>query len=185
MEQAVRISQGDTAAFEQVFRTYYQPLCRYAAGLLSDRDAAEEVVQQLFCRIWEKRESLRAETSFKSYLFRSVHNAAMNELNHQKVKQAYMQQRANEPEQQEQAASTLHAKELEGRIQTAIGKLPEQCRLVFRLSRFEGLSYREIAEVLGISVKTVENQMGKALKIMRLQLADYLHLLPVILLLFS
>lgn len=179
------ISRGDENAFELLFRQYYRPLCGYAAGLLSDRDAAEEVVQQLFCRLWEKRESFQLTGSLRSYLFRAVHNAVMNEIKHEKVKQAHLQHQQHEQPQQEQPATALRVKELEERIQAAIRQLPEQCRLVFRLSRFEGLSYREIAEVLGISVKTVENQMGKALKTMRIRLADYLHLLPVILLLFQ
>ncbi|TND07841.1 MAG: RNA polymerase, sigma-24 subunit, ECF subfamily [Bacteroidetes bacterium] len=184
-ELPVQISRGDQKAFEHVFRAYYQPLSRYASGLLGDRDAAEEVVQQLFCRLWEKRENFQVSGSLKSYLFRAVHNAVMNEIKHEKVKQAYMQNQVHDRPQQEQPGSALQAKELEGKIQAAIGELPEHCRHVFRLSRFEGLSYREIAEVLGISVKTVENQMGKALKTLRIRLAEYLHLLPVFILLFS
>lgn len=173
---AEAIGQDNTEAFEYVFRLYYMPLCGYASGLLNDRDAGEEVVQQLFVRLWEKRRELQLTGSLRAYLFRAAHNAAMNAIKHEKVKQAYMQHQVHETPVQEQPLHTLRAKELEREIQAAVMKLPEQCRMVFRLSRMEELSYREIAEVLGISIKTVENQMGKALKMMRANLAGYLNL---------
>jgi RNA polymerase sigma-70 factor (family 1) len=171
------ISQGDKKAYEQVFRTYYQTLCNYACSVIKDMDEAEEVVQNVFYTIWNKREVLQISTSIKSYLYRAVHNDCLNKLKHGKVKMLYAEEyKSHANGGFDSSANVLEAKELNKQINTAIDSLPEQCGLVFKLSRFENLKYAEIAEQLGISVKTVENHMGKALKIMREKLKDYLPL---------
>jgi len=116
----------------------------------------------------------------KPYLYAMVRNAALNVLKHEKIKKQHATVELAVAERSiESVTRTVMASELEDRIYNALNKLPEQCRLVFKLSRFEELKYAEIAEQLNISVKTVENQMGKALKIMREQLKDYLPLLIV------
>jgi RNA polymerase sigma-70 factor (family 1) len=169
------ISKGDKAAFEQAFRVYYQSLCNYAVPLIKDKDEAEEVVQNVFFNIWRKRGALQINSSLKSYLYRSVHNDCLNKLKHVKVKTLYAEDyRKTAGGGFNSAADTLEAKELGLKINSAIDALPEQCGNVFRLSRFENLRYAEIAAQLEISVKTVENHMGKALKILREQLKDYL-----------
>lgn len=169
------ISEGDKAAFEQVFRQYYQPLCRHALPLIKDLDEAEEVVQQVFFNIWNKRGELQVSSSIKSYLYRAVHNDCLNRLKHGKIKSLYAEDyKKSQGGSADDASKTLQAKELGRHIQEALNQLPEQCGHVFRLSRFENLKYAEIAQELGISVKTVENHMGKALKLMREQLKDYL-----------
>ncbi len=170
------INKGDKSAFEQAFRTYYQPLCSYAVPLIKDKDEAEEVVQNVFYNIWSKREALQINTSFKSYLYRSVHNDCLNRLKHVKVKAGYAEDYKATARHSDGAADTLVAKELGLKIESAINALPEQCGHVFRLSRFGNLKYQEIAAQLDISVKTVENHMGKALKLLREQLKDYLPL---------
>ncbi len=160
-----------------IFRTYYQPLCNYAYSFLNDRDEAEEVVQASFITVWEKRNSMDIESSFKSYLYRMVRNSCLNVIKHEKVKQQHSNYQVAFGENSHEPVSQAVLKtELENKIQEAMKTLPEQCRLVFQLSRFEELKYSEIAEQLQISVKTVENHMGKALKIMREQLKDYLPL---------
>ncbi len=166
-----------------IFRTYYPALCNYAYTFLNDRDEAEEVVQASFISIWEKRNELQIQTSLKAYLYRMVRNTCLNVIKHEKVKKqhAQMQLVTGEPAH-ESPAQDVVANELEQRIQESMKVLPEQCRLIFQLSRFEELKYQEIADQLDISVKTVENQMGKALKIMREQLKDYL---PILLLLIN
>ena len=170
----------DRNEYELVFRQYYESLCHYANSWMKDMDAAEEVVQNTFVKLWEKRESLKLEVSVKSYLYKAVYHASLNEIKHQKVKDKYIKMKGNEePSGELRSESSL--RELERRIEAALTKLPEQCRLVFQLSRFEHLKYREIAEVLNISVKTVENQMGKALKLMRQNLSDYLVITIIIL----
>lgn len=169
------ISEGDKAAFEQVFRQHYQPLCRYAFPLIKDLDEAEEVVQHVFFNIWNKRAELQVSSSIKSYLYRAVHNDCLNRLKHEKIKSLYAEDyKKSHAGSFHDASKTLQAKELGRHIQQALDRLPEQCGQVFRLSRFGNLKYAEIAQQLGISVKTVENHMGKALKIMREQLKDYL-----------
>lgn len=171
------ISRGDRQIFEHLFRTYYQVLCNYACTLVKDMDEAEEIVQNVFYTIWKKREELQIG-SLKSYLYRAVHNDAMNKLKHAKIKMNYAEDyRKTTGAGIDSASQTIDAKELSQKIHEAIGDLPEQCGLVFRLNRFENKKYAEIAAELGISIKTVENPMGKALRLMREKLKDYL---PVI-----
>lgn len=172
---------NDKGVFEQAFRFYYQRLCNYACNIVDDMDEAEEVVQQLFLNVWEKRMQIEINTSLKSYLYRAAHNACLNKLKQTKVRKLY----ADEQIQitgtgYEHTSQTILKTELEKQIDKAINTLPEQCRLVFKLSRFEEMKYAEIATHLGISIKTVENHMGKALKIMREQLKDYLPLIVIV-----
>jgi RNA polymerase sigma-70 factor (ECF subfamily) len=164
-----------------LFRTYYQPLCNYAYTFVQDRDEAEEIVQSTFLNVWEKRDNLSIHTGVKPYLYAMVRNASLNVLKHEKIKQQHVTMELAVAERSvESVTRTVMASELETKIYKAMDKLPEQCRLVFKLSRFEELKYSEIAEQLDISIKTVENQMGKALKIMRDQLKDYLPLLIIL-----
>jgi len=172
------ISKGDKIAFEKAFRAFYAALCNYALSLVKDKDEAEEVVQNVFFNIWNKRTALQVSGSLKSYLYRSVHNECLNKIKHVKMKTTYAEDyRKNASCSFDNAADHLHAKELGQKINTAIDSLPEQCGNVFKLSRFENLKYNEIAQHLNISIKTVENHMGKALKILREQLKDYLPLI--------
>ena len=176
----VTLQAGDITAFEMMFKTYYQPLCNYAYSFVHERDEAEEIVQTTFLSVWEKNDNLAIHTGVKPYLYAMVRNAALNVLKHEKIKQQHATVELAVAERStESVTRTVIASELEVHIYKALNKLPEQCRLVFKLSRFEELKYAEIAEQLNISVKTVENQMGKALKIMREQLKDYLPLLIV------
>lgn len=170
------IREGNEAAFGQAFHFYYSPLCRYSTGIVQEPEEAEEIVQQVFLRIWERRAELNITVSFKAYLYRSVHNASLNHKQRRKNNVRF----DDAPLRVVHAAETSHemdVKLLEKEIGKALNTLPEQCRKVFELSRFEELKYREIAELLDISVKTVENQMGKALRIMRERLSSYLPLL--------
>jgi RNA polymerase sigma-70 factor (ECF subfamily) len=164
--------------YEWIFREYYQGLCNYAYMWVKDIDNAEEVVQGVFVKLWEKKDNILISTSVKSYLYKAVYHASLNEIRHTKVKEEYVNMQNKE--QATEPASGQNLKELEQKIEKAMLSLPEQCRLVFRMSRFEELKYREIADILNISIKTVENQMGKALRLMRENLADYLVLLLVI-----
>jgi RNA polymerase sigma-70 factor (ECF subfamily) len=170
--------------FEALFKGLYADLYRYAMNLLNDDMQADEVVQETFLKLWEQRLQLTIETSVQAYLYRAVHNRIMNLFNHEQVKDRYKQtvQQAHRD-----AAHTpiqyLQASELAQKIEMALKKVPEKCSLVFQLSRQEELSYKDIASKLGLSVKTVENQISKALKILRAELSDYLPTILVLLLL--
>lgn len=172
-----QMAQGDKKAYEHVFRSYYELLCRFAYTLVRDKDEAEEVVQNLFYNVWAKRESLQVQTSVKAYLYRAVRNDCLNRLKHDQVRMSYASDYRHTAPVSGNGLESLEAKELSRHITTALETLPPQCGEVFRLSRFEHLSYAEIGERLQISVKTVENHMGKALRKMREQLKDYLCLL--------
>ena len=165
---------SDEATFERVFRQFHVPLCRYAFTIVRDAVLAEEVVQDVFLKIWEKRETIEFSVSVKSYLYRAVHNGCLNV--HEKMKKEVSMDNPQLKVVHPHAApvTDMQSRELEKEIHAALEYLPEQCRRVFELSRFGNLKYKEIAETLGISVKTVENQMGKALRIMRDRLAPYL-----------
>lgn len=183
IEKYNAIIEGNQPAFEMIFKTYYKPLCLYAYSFLNDKNEAEEVVQTTFIKIWEKKNELNVQSSLKAYLYSMVRNGCLNVIKHEKVKQLHAQRHVQETESsRELVEEKVLSNDLETKIHLAMKALPEQCRLVFQLSRFEELKYQEIADQLQISVKTVENQMGKALKIMRTQLKEYL---PVYVLLLS
>lgn len=171
----VAIRQGNERVFEGVFRQFYAPLCRYARQFLPDADDAEEEVQAMFLSFWEKRDGLLITISLKSYLFRAVHNRCLNRIKHFAIREEHRQHTLYTSETTtESPVQAILGDELAERLQRAIQKLPEQCRLVFTLSRFDELKYQEIADQLGISIKTVENQIGKALRMLRAELSDYL-----------
>jgi RNA polymerase sigma-70 factor (ECF subfamily) len=179
MTLSAAIREGNEQVFGDLFKQWYNPLCNYALRFTgNDADEAEELVQQVFLKIWEKRTQLPDVVSMKSYLYRAVHNTGLNHAEKQKrnvsLDSGVHLQVAHT---REEALPGLRTKELEKAIADALEKLPAQCRRVFELSRFEELKYKEIAEVMNISVKTVENQMGKALRIMREQLTHYLPLI--------
>lgn len=171
------IRQGNEAAFERVFKLYFKNLHAYAYTFIKEDIIAEEIVQNVFFRIWEKRDQLQIDDSLKAYLYRSVHNESLNHIKHQKVKSSFQEHYSNHAEASNDASATMIASELEIQIQKAINELPQQCRIIFQLSRFEQLKYQQIADQLNISIKTVENQMGKALKVMRLKLVEFLPFL--------
>ena len=178
---AARIKLGDEQAFELFFRKYYVRLCVFANKFLNDPDEATDIVQEVFSKIWEGRSEIDPEDSLKSYVFKIAQNLSINKLRRKKVESGYTEiYKLVFIEQLEFSAhESLLAKELEENITRAVMKLPSECLKVFELSRIEGLKYREIAYNLHISVKTVEAQMSKALKSLRLELRDYLTLLII------
>ena len=179
---ALLLSKRDEAAFERVFKTHYKNLHAYAFTMLRDGDEAEEMVQQVFFKLWERSERLSFSGSVAAYLYRAVHNESLNFLKHQKVKAGHQLHVAySMKNKSEHSQGKMISKELEIKFREALNELPEQCRTVFQLSRFEDLKYKEIADTLDISVKTVENHMGKALKLLRTKLVDFLPLLLILL----
>jgi len=143
--------------------------------MLNDRDEAEDIAQKMFCKLWDQREKMEIHTSIKSYLYRMVHNACLNKIKQWQIQSEHHEiiayssvTAANQVEQ------TLAHKELHYQMELAIAELPERCREVFLLSRMQHLSYAQIAQKMQISPNTVETQMVKALKVLRVKLKDYL-----------
>ena len=149
----------------------------FALKLVRDDDAAKDIVHMVFLNLWEKRDTVTEQEKIKSYLFRSIHNRSLNYIRDQK--------KFTDPSGYEQwetasaytkSADFMEERELEDKINRALDSLPEKCREVFLLSRFEGKKYAEIASELKISVKTVEGHMSKALRLLKQQLSDYLYM---------
>jgi RNA polymerase sigma-70 factor, ECF subfamily len=165
-------------SFEQLFRSEYKGLCFFALRYVRDMEAAKEIVQDSFLSLWEKRESIDLEKSVKSYIATSIRNKCLNYLRHNKK---YYHDLLPDDIQNGnlffESNDLLMETELQARINKAINELPDKCREVFLLSRYDNLKYNEIAARLQISVKTVETQMSKALQLMRQRLSDYLALL--------
>ena len=173
-ESMEAIRAGDSSAFETLFRAYYAPLCSFAYRYLGARDLAEEIVQEVFLCIWERRESWNVRTSVRSYLLTAVRNAALSYLRHERV---VRRREAEVRDFHEVVAASPEVRALEAEtvvaVRQAIGRLPDRCRLVFTLHREQGLTYAEVAEVLGISPRTVEVHIGRALKSLRKGLASH------------
>ena len=178
-----RIKSGDRTAFEAFFKAHYSHLCAYANKYVQNNDAAEEIVQDLFVNFWQKKEELMITSSLPSYFFRAVHNSCLNY-----IKQRTVHRKHEEIILQETKDNIYHEPfepddhPMEQTIRAAIDKLPPERRKIFIMNRFNELSYKEIAGKLGLSVKTVENQIGKALKFLREELKDHI---PALLFLLS
>jgi RNA polymerase sigma-70 factor (ECF subfamily) len=166
------IRAGDDAAFEALFHAYHGSLCTLAYRYLGARDLAEEIVQEIFLVVWERRKTWEVRSSVKSYLCTAVRNAALSYLRHERVARR-SESDIRDLQPPSPARPDLQALEQEtlATVQQAVDRLPERCRLVFTLHREQGLTYAEVAEVLGISPRTVEVQIGRALKSLRKGLA--------------
>jgi RNA polymerase sigma-70 factor (ECF subfamily) len=172
-ELYLKLKNGDESAFRSIFRNYYPSLCHFAFQFLNDRELAEETVQDLFVKFWEKKETLNIENSVKHYLFRAVKNQCINQLQHEKIKQKYAGKVKENFRESIDPEFCFPEVDLVGRIEKSIESLPPKRKEIFRLSRENGLKYKEIADELHISVKTVEAQMGLALKHLREELKDF------------
>lgn len=173
-ESSTQLDKDNEAFFELTFKKHYKGLTNYACTLVKDAEMAEEIVQNMFYKLWEKREQVAISESVSGYLYRSVYHDSLNYLKHLKVRGQYQSYAMQQEQLDHPASQQLEAKELQERIYRALNELPEKCRTIFQLSRFDELKYQEIADQLNLPVKTVENQMGKALKLLRSKLADYL-----------
>ncbi|MBM3419935.1 MAG: RNA polymerase sigma-70 factor [Bacteroidetes bacterium] len=159
------IRNGDIGAFESLFRSSYSPLVRYASTIVRDKDTAEEIVQDLFYRLWADRKKTEIKSSLNGYLFRSVYNRCMHLIEHRKVVRKYESEMALiDAGSPPTPLQEMQYGELQDKIARTLENLPERCCEIFCLNRFEGLKYSEIASKLSISVKTVEANMGRALK---------------------
>ena len=170
-----QIRQSNIEAFEKLFREYYAPLCRYANSFVNDMDAAEEIVQDFFYHYWKDRKKIRIRLSVQSYLYRSIRNNSLKYLEQMSVRRRYAERIIAVATETEQVTLTeqIHARELQQIIDDTLAELPERCKVIFQMNRFEGRKYNEIAKELSISVKTVEANMSKALRVFRHKLKEY------------
>jgi RNA polymerase sigma-70 factor (family 1) len=169
------LRQTDPAAFmELLFKTFYAPLGAVAYRVVPDRDVVEDLLQDVFLRLWQGLDSLPAIESYRAYLNRMALNAAVRYQQRAQRQVAWDDAPPTASPVAPDALAGLHAAETATAVTMALAQLPPQCRVVFELSRYEEMSYQQIAEALEISPKTVENQMGKALRILRRELAGVL-----------
>lgn len=173
-ELLARLARGDEAAYDAIFRAWYAPLVRATQSIVRDPAVAEELVQDAMLELWRRRAQLDAEGSPQAYLFRATRNRALNHLRHLAVQRRSAGALMAEEARDASAPTELVAQELEAAVKEAIAGLPPRCREVFEMSRTRGLKYAEIAEALGVTVKAVEANMGRALRILRVQLAPWL-----------
>lgn len=170
---------GDKKVFDEIFKLYYTPLCHYCMRYVSDNQVSEEIVQDLFFKLWIKREHLILHASLQSYLYKAVKNHALNYINQKKIQEKHRQYVGFNVKDSHNPFDQLEENDLELLIKGAILKLPDKRREVFELSRHEGLKYNQIALKLNISVKTVEAQMSKALEQLRNVLKEYVLILLI------
>ena len=170
-----RLKSGDMAAFQKIYDSFCKPLYRFTFSYMKDSFDAEEIVQDVFLKLWEKRDEVDELKSFKSYLYRITVNKIFNELKHRVVKRKYDQHLLNiELVNDETPESAIQFQELNNKLEQLLSKLPEQQRNIFIMSRWQGLSNTEIALNLGLSARTVENQIYRAAKFIKLHLnQDY------------
>jgi RNA polymerase sigma-70 factor, ECF subfamily len=172
------------AEFEKFFREKYRGFCLLACKYLKDIETAEEVVQDVLVKLWDKRDQIEIKGSVLAYINISVKNSCLNYIKHKNIVLTYekteTQRLSWDPTENEEEMRDL---ELETAVLNAIAELPPQRQKIFSMSRVDGLKYHEIADKMGLSIKTVEAQMGKALKQLRVSLKDFMGILAIIILL--
>ncbi|MCK5135452.1 MAG: RNA polymerase sigma-70 factor [Bacteroidales bacterium] len=179
------LKEGKKEAFEVVFKRYYHSLHAYALSFVRNEDVAEDIVQDVYTNLWERRSEIEMLDFVNIYLFRSVRNKSLNYIEHQKVKEKHIRHTSKNQYSEDMyflhslggESGTIFNNELSGKIEMTINALPEKCREVFKLSRAEGLKNREIAEKRNISIKAVEKHISVALTKLRIALKEYLPVL--------
>ena len=174
LQWARKIREGDDEAFEQLFRFYCQPLVHFVCRYVLETSIAESLVQDVFVAIWANRSDLDPTRNVKTYLYTAARNQALKHLRHRHVERRSAADVALGVPPQKTPEDEWKSKELAAAVDQAIEALPEKTRSVFCMNRFDRLTYAEIAQIQGVSIKTVETQMGRALKFLRDRLADLL-----------
>lgn len=175
-----KLKEGDIESFDFLFNKYYKDLVHFCNVFLKDQSNSEDIVQDIFFRLWENREKLSIESSLKSYLMTAAKNNCFEELKHQEVvrtHQDYVMSR-NDIIDYDTEHYLLYS-ELNERLQDAMQKLPEDMRSIFEMNRFGNLKYREIAEKMNVSVRTVESKISKTLELLRKQLTVFYDLILI------
>ncbi len=171
----VKIQQGEERAFKSLFDKYYSPLCDYSNLYLKNRGIAKEIVGDVFFKLWQQRKSIEIKTSLKAYLFTSVRNHSINQLKGQKLKIAPLDTYIESTDPHDGEKVLLY-NELETVVEDAINTLSDRQREVFKMSRIHGMNYKEISEILSISVHTVQEHIVNAMKNMRTYMKRYVLL---------
>lgn len=173
-ERWLRIQASDHTAFEALFRAYHPSMCSFAARMVSSSEIAEDLVQEVFLYIWRHRESVQMRMSPRVYLYSALRHAALRYLRHERVEKRHTAETISIFDRPPRSTDArLLSAETLSLVRAAISRLPERCRLVYTLHREQGLSYAEVAEVMEISPKTVDVQMGRALKSLRRALGSH------------
>lgn len=177
------LNKGDIAAFEQIYQLYWSDLYNYAYNIVRNKIVCEEIIQETFFSLWTKREQLQITQSLKAYLFTAVKFQTINYIRSEKVKRDYASSYASftKPAVDNSNEESIHLSDLKGIIENEVAKLPEKCQQIFRLSRNEHQSIKNIADLMNISHKTVENQLTKALRQLRSSLGQFFSLSILIL----
>ena len=166
--ELLQLLQTDSdRAIDLLFRTHYADLCRAVYRIIPDTNLVEDLAQEVFYELWKKRDKIVINTSIMAYLRRAARNKALNFIRDKKIKFEEEEKIPDLTSSEINSIQQLEVAELQEKIDQAIDQLPERCRLVFTLSRFEEMTYQQIADELSISIKTVENQISKALKLLR------------------
>jgi len=176
-----KLNIGDYSAFSIIFSTYYKDLVIFASRYTHDLNNAEEIVQDTFVKLWEDHKSININRSIRSFLLKSVRNRCIDWFRHKKIKQAHSRLiiESTLPYERDTENYILFT-ELHREVENAINMLPDQVSEAFRMNRYQGLRYHEIAEILNVSVRTVEVRIGKALSLLRNYLKDYLIIITAI-----
>lgn len=173
-EIIVNIRNGDVKSFKLLFDSYYSKLCEFVIGFVRSSEVAEDVVQDLFLKVWDQRYKWYPGGSVRSFLFKCARNAAIDYLRKQKIRKTYMAEIYVDIEDDisKRPDRQLENEEIQKRLRRVLDGLSERQRTVFILNRIYDLTYREIADIHGISIKTVETHMGRALKVIREELIE-------------
>jgi RNA polymerase sigma-70 factor (ECF subfamily) len=167
LQLARNIRNGDIKAFEFVFRQFYTPLLYFATGITGRSDVAEEIIQELFYQLWRDREFIDIRSSLKGYLYTSVKNSALQYCRRENLGTKYSEYSKQELAVESNPLNDLEYKEIEEFVIRALEKMPQRRAQIFKMHRFEGKRYSEIAEAFSLSVKSIEAEMSKAIKQLR------------------
>ncbi|WP_176851985.1 RNA polymerase sigma-70 factor [Mucilaginibacter sp. OK268] len=170
------MKKGNIAAFEEIYRLYWSGLYSYAYNILRNKVVCEEIVQEIFLSLWNKRHELKITHSLKAYLFTAIKFQTLNYIKSEKVKRHYAESYSNFEKIffDNSNEENIYLSDLKLKVEKEVSKLPEKCQQIYRLSRDKHQSIKNIADLLNISHKTVENQLTKALKYLRSSLGDFL-----------
>lgn len=167
-----KLADGDTGAFTAIFEAYYKDLVMFAFTFTKNSNNAEEIVQEVFVRLWENRSDVRQYGSLKSFLLKSIQNLCIDEIRHRKVREDYAGDSEIHQLYINDTEDYILYTDLQNRLDDLLAQMPDEMAQTFRMNRFDGLKYQEIAQQLKVSLRTVESRIGKALQILRQALKD-------------